>query len=199
MGWFDSAVDWVSDNAGGILEGAGTVIDWLGSEDEKKAVEKQAEKQADEAKRVAEANKEISLYDAEVARRIGLQKKFEADAQAGLMYNNLQKLLAAQRTRYGKAGVALKAGSPVDVMEQTTIDAAKDIMNIKYKGQSAKASADSLAERYKLLADKGLRDAAAQASLIEDAAADTVEALKWKQYGTAVGDIYTLGKEYSWF
>ena len=199
MGLFDSVSDWVSDNAGGIMQGAGIVMDWVAGNDAEKATKKQADRQADEVERVAQANRDISLYDAAVARRMGIQQRFEYEAQAGLMYKDMQALLASQRTRYAKSGVALKSGSPVDVMEETLTNAGSDIMNIKYKGTTAKAKADSLAARYKLLADKGLRDAAAQASLIEEAASDQVDALKWQKYTGTLGKVYTVGKEYEWF
>ena len=190
MGWFDDAIDWVSDNAGDIAEAAGGLIDYFGSEDEKKAVSKAADRQEAELLRVAMANKELSLYDARVARDIGITRRFEADMKAGLMYKNMQKLLASQRTRFAKSGVALKMGTPVDVMEQTTKLAARDIMNLKYKGRSAKASADSLSARYKLLASKGLRDAAAQASLIQEAASDREDAITWDQRSTVAKTVY---------
>ena len=199
MGWFGDAVDWVSDNTGGILQTAGTVVGFLGDSDAEKAAGKSADRQAEEIERVALANREISLSDAAVAKRIGIKNRFEKHAKAGLMYKSLNKLMASQRTRYAKSGVAIGEGTPVDVMEQTLIDGAKDIMNVKYEGQSAKAKADSLAKRYKLLADKGLRDAAAQASLIEEAAEDTQDAMRWDKYGKLAGNIFNIGKNYEWF
>lgn len=171
-----------------------SVVGWLGAEDEKDAAEDAADRREDELRRVAQDNKELSLYDADVARKIGINRRFEYEAKAGLMYNKMQTLLSQQRTRYAKSGVALKSGSPVDVLEKTTKDAAKDIMNVKYAGRSAKAAADSLASRYELLAEKGLRDAAAQASLIQEAAADKVDAIQWGQIGTAVSNIYEWTK-----
>jgi len=198
MGLFSSVSKVVSSITGGGSSSwigdavglAGTVLGYFGSEDEKKAVSKAADRQEAELIRVAMANKEISLYDANAARNIGITRRFEADAEAGIMYNNMQKLLSAQRVRFAKSGVALKMGTPVDVMERTTRAAAKDIMNIKYKGRSAKAEADSLAQRYKLLGDKGMRDSAATASLIQEAAADKEDAITWNQWGTVASDIY---------
>lgn len=199
MGWFDSAVDWVSDNVGGVIQGVSAVAGFFSDSDAEDATKDAASRQADEYERVALANREISLYDAAVARRIGVRQRFEKHAKAGLMYKDLNKLLATQRTRYAKSGVAISKGTPVDVMEQTLIEGARDIMNVKYEGQSAKARADSLAKRYKLLADKGLRDAAAQASLLEEAAEDTADAMQWDKYGKLVGNVYDIGKNYGWF
>jgi hypothetical protein len=199
MGWLDSAVDWVSDNSGTVLQGAGTVLGFMSDSDAEDAAEDAADRQADEYQRVALANSEISLYDAAVAKRIGVKQRFEKNAKAGLMYKDLNKFMASQRTRYAKSGVAISKGTPVDVMEQTLIEGARDIMNVKYEGQSAKAKADSLAKRYKLLADKGLRDSAAQASLIEEAANDTVDAMKWNKYGKLATNVYDVGKNFEWF
>jgi len=177
---------WISD-AVGI---GGMVMDYFGSEDEKKAISKAADRQEAELLRVAMANKELSLYDARVMRDVGIDRRFQADMKAGLMYKELQKLLASQRTRYAKSGVALKMGSPVDVMEETTKAGARDIMNVKYKGRAAKAEADSLSARYKLLADKGLRDAAATASLIQEAASDREDAIDWSFRKDAMSTAY---------
>lgn len=206
MGLFDSigdaiggAFDWIGDNTGSILGGASIIGDWITGSAAEKAAKKQGDRQAAEIERVAQANREISLRDAEVARRMGLQAKFEADAKAGIMYNDLNKLLATQRTRYAKSGVAISAGSPVNVMEQTLIEGGRDIMNVKYGGDTAKARADSLSERYELLADKGLRDAAAQASLIEEAANDRAQALEWDKITGITEKFYNLGMEWGWF
>lgn len=202
MGWFSDATDWVGDKVGDVFGGGdsgwvsgavsigGSLIDYFASEEEKDAIEDAADRQEAEALRVALANKKISLYDARIARRIGMNRRFEADAKAGMMYDNLQALLAAQRTRYAKSGVALKSGTPITVMENTTRNAAKDIMNIKYKGKTAQQEANDLAERYKLLGNKGLRDAAATSALIQETAADRIEAKTWEQRSGAVSNLY---------
>ena len=178
-------MDW-----GLAIQAGGAILDWFGGEQQKDAVQGQANAQAAEQQRVAQANRELSLLDAETARYTGLNRRFEADASAGLAYVNMQKLLAAQRTRFAKSGVVISKGSPVDIMEETTKAAAMDIMNIKYKGRSAKAEADSLAKRYELLAEKGLRDAAAQASLIQSAAADNVDAIDWNRWSSLAETAY---------
>jgi len=174
---------------GGLMLG-GAVLDWMGSESEQDAIDDAADAQAAELARVAKANKELSYQDAKTALRMGQKRRFQADAQSGIMYNNLQKLLSTQRTRYAKSGVNLKEGSPVDVMEATTEAAAKDIMNVKYQGKSAQAEANSLARRYVTLAENGMRDAAAQASLIQDAANDATTASKWDQYSSVFNTAY---------
>jgi len=170
-----SSTSWVS----GAISVGGMLMDYFATEDEKDAISGAADRQEAEYMRVALANKAISEYDARVARDIGLTRRFEADMKAGLMYNNLQKILGQQRVSYAKSGVALKMGTPVDVMEETTKRGARDIMNVKYEGTSAKAAADSLAARYKLLGEKGLRDGAALSSMIQDAASDREDAADW--------------------
>ena len=178
---------WVSDaiSAGGLL------LDYFATEDEKDAISNAADAQEAEYMRVALANRAISEYDARVAKNIGLDRRFESEMKAGLMYNNLQKILATQRTRFAKSGVALKMGTPVDVMEETTKRGARDIMNVKYEGRSAKAAADSLSQRYKLLGEKGLRDAAAQSSMIQDAASDREDALDWSFRKDTLNTVYS--------
>lgn len=213
-------VDWVGDTAGDVMDFAGAaastvgsfipgpigtilqvgggVMEWISGSEAEEAKKDAAKRQAEEYQRVAEANRAISLYDAEVARRSGLQQRFEHDAQAGFLYRDLKNLMSTQRTRFAKSGVSIGEGSPVDVIEETLVNGAKDIMNLKYKGDTAKAKADSLANRYIALADQGLRDAAAQASLVEAAASDAVESMRWEKYGSAAKKIYNIGKEYEW-
>jgi len=178
----------------GIVQGVGMIFDYLGSEAEKDAAEDYADAQAAELERVARANAEISYIDAKTAVRLGQQQNFEANAKAGLKYNVLQRLLSTQRTSYGKSGVSLQEGSPVDVMEETTKAAAQDIMNIKYGGKTAQAKANSLARRYVKLAEHGLRDAAAQAALIQGAANDTVDAITWNQWSNIADNLYEWNK-----
>jgi len=179
--------DWV----GPVLQGVGTVLDWQGNEQAQDDAEDYADAQAAELARVAAANAELSYRDAETAMRLGQKKNFEANAKAGLMYNNLQKLSATQRTRYAKSGVNIKEGSPVEVMEETVAAGAKDIMNIKYGGKSAQSEANSLARRYVTLAENGMRDAAAQASLIQDAADDAITAMEWDKWSDFADNMYT--------
>ena len=191
MGFFDSV--------GKGLKIGSAVSSFFGGDDEGDAAKDAAKRQAKELKRVAKANKEISLRDAAVARRIGMTQRLELDAKAGLMYKNMNRLLAQQRTRYAKSGVAISRGTPVDVMEQTVIEVGNDIHNIKYKGQSARARAESLAQRYELLTEHGMKDAAAQASLIKEAASDMADVYSWKKWGQAASDVYSLGQEFGWF
>lgn len=174
-------------------------MSYMGGEDEKDRIDESTKRQQEEQRRVAAANKELSLYDARVAERVGLNKKFEADAQAGLMYKELQKVLGTQRSRIAKSGVSLKEGSAVDVMKETSRRAAKDIMNIKYKGRSAQEAANSQAAKYRMLAEKGMRDAAANSALIAEAAADQKSAIGWQQVGNLVSTAGKVAETVGWF
>jgi len=191
------AFDW--GNVGKIFEAVGPAISYFAGDKAADAAKDQASDQADEVERAAQANAEISYRDAETARRIGMNAMFEKNAEAGLMYKQMQKLLSTQLTRFAKSGVAPSSGSPVTVMERTTIDIGRDIQNIKYQGQTAKARGADLEARYKLLAKAGLRDAAATASMIEEAGDDRATAIMWNTWSNTAKQIHTVGEEYNWF
>ncbi len=121
------------------------------------------------AKAAAKANAEISEYDATVAEKDAIAAEFQAGVAFQQHQTKVDSLLSNQRARYAKSGVVVNAGTPLEVMVKTAGDAAKDAELIKYNGLTKAQRYRSLASRYRMLADAGLRDAAMQAANIEEA------------------------------
>jgi hypothetical protein len=209
MGIFDSVKDAVSGAFGGGGSGGGYLDDVIGiggalfsfyggmkAED---AAKDQGKAQAKEYERVARANAKLSMFDAEVARLGALSAEAKADYVAGQTYEKAKQILATQTTRYAKSGVAVKTGTPLDVERETAKQAASEIAMIKYNGQTSKQQALALAERYKMLAEAGLREGNAQASLAQMAGADRAEMYQWQNISGLFQNTYSLGKDSGWF
>lgn len=162
-------------------------------------IESQSEAQAAELKRVAEANAKLSLIDAAVAEKDALAIEFQTQVALGLHLRNTSRLLSKQRALTGKSGVAVGTGSPLDVMADSASEAAKDTELIKYEGRTGAQRSRDLANRYRLLAKHGLRDAAAQSILIQDAARDKTKAVLIEGAGGIFQDIANIGQEKGWW
>jgi len=153
---------------------------------------------AAEVQRAAAANAQLSLYDASVAEKDAMAVLFQTGVSLGIQLRETQRILSSQRATYGKAGVAVGTGSPLEVMARSAEAAARDTEMIKYEGRTAAERRRSLAARYRLLASHGLRDAAAQAVLIEDAARDRSKAY-WIKGGTDLfKDLTNIGQREGW-
>jgi hypothetical protein len=202
MGLIDSIKDVFSGSASGIddlLDFGGKAVGIYGEMQKAKDAEKTAKSQADEVERAAQANKEISLYDASVAAKDAIA--FEQAAADGLASHMLRvdKVLGAAQARLGKAGVALTQGSALDVQERIIAEGSRDAVTLMHNGRTGYERRISAARRYELLAEKGLRDAAAHASLIEDAGRSEQIRHYWSAAGRGAEFFDTLGRTEGWW
>lgn len=173
----------------------GGLVQGYSSYKESEAVEDRYDAQADSITSSAAANAAISEYDATVAEKDAM----EIEIQAGLALKQHKKkivsLISSQRAGFGKAGVAINTGSALDVMANTAKEGARDAEVIMYNGKTARERQLSLAKRYRMLAGANLRDAAAQASLIEDAGDFTASAIRTSAVGTAITNVFNAYEE----
>jgi len=170
-----------------------------GTKESAEATEDYAEAQSAELRRVAAANAALSLYDAQVAEKDANAIRFQTAIALGVQLKEAQRLISKQRTGYGKSGVAVGAGTPLTVMAESAAAAARDTELIKYEGQTAVQRRRSLAARYRMLAKHGLRDAAAQAVLLEDAARYRSKAYWIKGAADLLGSLGDMGEEEGWW
>lgn len=174
---------------------AGAAISLWSSSKEADALEDRADDQADAINSTAAYNKKISDYDVSVAEKDALE--IEVQAGLGLQQHkaNVRRIISTQRSSYAASGVAMNVGTPVDVMAHTAAEGAKDAEVIRYNGQTKKERQLSLAARYKLLGEGGLRDAAAQATLIQEAGEYESQAMRIDAISDAVTNAFNYYEE----
>lgn len=206
MGFFDD----IGDAVGGLFEGgAGWVGDVISiggqalgiySEYQKgEDADKTAERQADEVKRAAEANRQISLYDTSVAAADAWAYEQAAADAISMHMLRVDKVLGAATARLGKTGVVTTKGSALDLQERIITEGARDALTLMHNGRTGYERRLSAARRYELLAEKGLRDAAAHASLIEQAGRSEQIGHYWSAAGRGAELLDTLGKTEGWW
>lgn len=154
---------------------------WQQSEDAKDI----ADKNADAVRKAGEANAEISLSDASVAENDARETEYQAAIALQNHRKTVDALISGQRARFAKSGVVASSGSALEVQAQTAAEAARDGELIRYNGQTKAQRFRSLAARYRALSEAGLRDTAAQASIIEDAGDMQSQGYKWQALSDA--------------
>ncbi len=192
MGWFDSGSSSGGSSWVGLI-GAG--LSMYSKSREAKAVEDQAGAQADAVMASSAANAKISQYDATVAEKDALEIELQAEIALKQHKKKIESLLSSQRAAYGTAGVAINTGSALKVMANTAAEGARDSEMIMYNGKTKADRQRSLAARYRMLAAGELRDAAAQASLIEDAGDYTSKALKVSALSKGITKAFSIWDE----
>lgn len=188
MGWLDVGVSLVS-----------TGLDLWNSSKQSDAADDYGRDAAAATKAAAEANANISRYDASVAEKTAASIKFRTEEEIRQQLETVDLVLSKQRTGYSKRGVVASTGTALDVQVETFKKGMQDLQMIKYNGKTAEQEAKSLAERYRMLADAGLRDSAAQASLIESAwsqRADNIQTSGWANFAVGVND---FGTQMGWW
>jgi len=164
-----------------------------------KAAKEQAKEQSAQVVQSAEQNRQISLRDAGVAEKDAMALEVSAGLALRSHLKSAERLVSYQRAKFAKAGVAVGTGTPLEVVAQTAGELAFDAEVLRYEGQTRADRARSLAQRYRMLADAGLRDAAAQAALIEDAGQERSTAYLLSGAAKAVGQGYDIGKGFGWW
>ena len=147
----------------------------------------------------AQANAEISRYDASVAEEAAREAAFAYGVELKSHVEDVQKLIGSQKAAFAKSGVALGTGSALDVIADTARRGAEDAELIKYEGKKAVEYRRNLAERYRKLAAAGLRDAAIQSSIIMDTAKSSARSILYKGVGSVAGKIVDVGISEGWW
>jgi hypothetical protein len=179
MGWLDAAVG---------LAGIGLSL-WQGNE-QADAIEDRGEAQAAEENRAAAANAALSHEDARITR----VEAFQVEQATGNKIHNFLEMadrtFSTARRNFARSGVV---GATVDVvLDDIRRHTGYQHEIIRSNGEKAKQAKLELAKRYEQLADAGLREGAAAASLYEQAAASEASATRWNTWGTALQDGYKL-------
>lgn len=188
MGWLGDALDL-----------GGDILDWFGSEDEEDAYKKYGKDAAKEAKRVAKENAKLSRYDADVARESALQIRNRTERNKELYYQQMDRTLASQKNAFANRGVIVGTGSPLDIQVETARAMTRDAEIMVNNGNTAMKQALSLADRYEMLAEAGLREAAGAAYLIREQADMAADNIRWDRYSTGISNLYDVGKDWGWW
>lgn len=163
------------------------------------AAEDQAETQAANIQEVAAHNAAISRFDAAITRQAAGEVWFKTNREVDQFHQSADAFLATQRTRFAKSGVAVKEGTPIEVMNRTIDEFKEDEKIIKYEGLKEIERLEDSAKRYDLLSDFGLRDASAAASLVLAAGQDRADAYKIEGVTQAASQLYDVGYNQKWW
>lgn len=184
---------------GTLLDIGSAAADIFGNVKKGDESKKIAEQNAEAIRQQAENNKQVSLYDASVAEAQAreLYKRNQLELNSFIQQGNA--FLGQQKARISKSGVAVGTGSALTVYAKSAYEIQKDVNIIKYNGQSAISRAKSLARRYKILAELGLRDAAAQASIMEETGALAQQESYFKAISSGLNSLSELNQKYNFF
>jgi hypothetical protein len=177
--------DWTS-IAGDIF---GIWSDWSAGE----KAEDLADKQAERERQKASSNAKLSLYDAGVMEQEARESFRSMHRDLQLHFQMGDELLGQQKVKTAKSGVSVSEGTPVDVMRDTKYKLKSDAELIKYDGMKAVKRSKQMADRYRMLADAGLRDSATYANLIEDSGRNKRDRYRWDMVSRgleSLGDIF---------
>jgi len=165
-----------------------------GSFSQEDAIKEQGKDAAAEARRVAADNAELSRYDQQVALRTAEDIRKKAERDFTLRFQNMEKLLGAQKAAFASSGVRVGEGTPINVMSTTVDKAMRDASVEYYENRNAESRARSQAERFGLLAEKGLREAGGAAFLTEQASRTAANNAQSQGYATGAKNIYAIGE-----
>jgi len=184
---------------GSILQGIGIAASLYGASQQSSAAQDQASTQAASIRETAAHNAAISRYDAYVSRGEAQEAWLKTNTELSQMRQQGDLFLSTQKARYGKSGVAVSTGTPLETMSRTQGEFLEDERTIAYEGLKDIKRAESLASRYDMLADYGLRDAAAQASLTIQAGNDASNAAWISGINQASQTTYQMGSQSGWW
>jgi hypothetical protein len=153
------------------LQYVGTAIELYSDYQQSQDADENSKDQADYLRKTSKHNKEISLLDAAAAEKDAIAAEQASGRKLRIQLRNIDTAIGSTRAKVGKSGVAM-SGSALDVVVESARRGAQDSAMIINEGKTAFQKGMDVANRYRKLADYGLRDAAYQASLIESAGAD---------------------------
>lgn len=180
-----------------IVGAAAVAVSAYGAYKGSKNAKEMGDKAADEQARSAEDNARVSRYDASVALDKAHSLEQVAMIDLKLQYQNIGRFLGTARAGYAARGVKVGTGSPLNVQIESLKAGLEDASRIIYNGNTAAHEARSLADRYMLLAEVGLRDAAAQGSLIRAAAGVQASNMMWQGAANALSGIASIASSVS--
>lgn len=188
MGWLDVGLSLV-----------GTGLSLWNSNKQSDAAEDYGQQSAAATAAAAEANAKLSRYDASVAEKTAASIAFKTEKEVKQQLDTLDMYLSKQKAGYSKRGVVSTTGSALDVQLETFKRGMNDVAMIKYNGKTSVEEAKSLSKRYLMLADAGLRDSAAQATLIENAWNQKADNIRTSGYADTANTLYNLGNQQGWW
>lgn len=184
---------------GAILQGVGIAASIYGASQQSSAAQNQANAQAASIAETAAHNAAISGYDAYVARGEAQEAALKTNQELAQHRQLGDFFLGSQVTRFAKSGVATGTGTPLETMARTQDEFLEDEKTIMYEGLKDVQRAESLASRYDMLAEGGLRDAAAQATLVQQAGQDRSNAALIGGVSQVASQTYQLGSNAGWW
>jgi hypothetical protein len=98
----------------------------------------------------AQQQNDMADYNAAVSNQNAQMAEEKAAYDARIHNQGVRKILAAQRSLYGKSGISSEEGSPLLVMDDTIKQGAMDALAIRYGGDVAAAQQRSAANLYKM-------------------------------------------------
>lgn len=98
----------------------------------------------------ASQQSDMANYNAKVANQNAEAIEDKAAYDARMHNQEVRKMLATQRSLYGKSGVSSEEGSPLLVMDDTVKQGAMDALAIRYGGDVEAAKARSQANLFKM-------------------------------------------------
>lgn len=182
-----------------VVGAAGIGISLFSSKKQSDAAKKVSRQQAENIEKAAAENRKLSLYDASVAMEAAGNERVAMGFKLRQHLEYVNKFLGAQRTRFAKSGVVTTTGSPASVMRETIEKGIEDYQTLRYEGLKAIKQNKSLAKRYRMLADAGMRDAAAQASVVRAEGKAASSAYMLSGISTGLQQIYSLGSDQGWW
>lgn len=95
-------------------------------------------------------------YNEKVARQNAQMAEDKANYDARMHNQEVQRMLATQRSLYGISGVSSESGSPLLVMADSVKQGAMDSLAIKYGGNVEAAKQRSAAAMYRMQGDAAM-------------------------------------------
>jgi len=172
---------------------SGVAVDLVGSIYKSYQAGDIAEKQASETRRAAIANSRLAQKDSLVALKAAssLRKKVERDV--GLKYEQIDRLMGAQKSGFASAGVVVSAGSAAHIQSETARLGKIDAGIIFYDGMTEVDRAKDLAKRYTQVSENVLVEGWRSAYLIERAAGTQIGNIMFEGFSKGTKSIYDVG------
>lgn len=120
----------------------------------------------------AKSEKDMNEYNAKVAENQAIASRQQAAFEGERIKERSKAVLARQRALYGKAGVEVGAGSPLELAADTAYQADVDMQAVRYSGETQARQAESQAKLDKWQGKVAMRKGYMQAgtSLLKGAA-----------------------------
>lgn len=163
-----------------IIAIGGTAASIYGGYSAAENAKKYGKAQAAEYERVAKANAELSRRDAKTAERIAASRRNITGWQVNKQLQDLDAFIGQQAAGFASRGVVVSTGSALDVMANSYKEGMIDAAQIQYNGDMSVKEAENLRDRYYTLAENGMADGAAAASLASLEGNILANNIRWK-------------------